>query len=184
MPRNKYNLSEWVESFSSDMFRWAMFKLSDEELAKDIVQDTFLSAAEKLDDFEGKSSPKTWLFSILNFKIIDVYRQKAKSPEAINNSFIDFFDDEGDWIVDKRPKAWDREEVNLLDDHDFQRVLKKCLEELPEKWNACVKLKYFLNKSGEDICQELEITPTNFWQIMHRAKLNLRECIDGNWFQN
>jgi RNA polymerase sigma-70 factor (TIGR02943 family) len=184
MTAKKYDLSEWVETYAQDMFRWALFKLSDEELAKDIVQDTFLAAAEKLDGFEGKSTPKTWLFSILNFKIIDLYRKRAKSPDTVRQSFMDFFDEDGDWFVNRRPKAWDHEETNLLDDHDFQLVLKKCLEALPEKWNACVKLKYFLDKSGEDICQELEITPTNFWQIMHRTKLNLRECIDGNWFQN
>jgi RNA polymerase sigma-70 factor (ECF subfamily) len=38
-----------------------------------------------------------------------------------------------------------------------------------------------MGKKGEEICQELGITPTNFWQIMHRAKLQLRECIENNW---
>lgn len=58
------------------------------------------------------------------------------------------------------------------------------MDNLPEQWNACVKLKYLMQKKGEEICQELDITPTNFWQIMHRAKLNLRDCVETNWFNN
>ena len=55
---------------------------------------------------------------------------------------------------------------------------------LPEKWNAAMKLKYLTEKNGENICQELGITTSNFWQIVHRAKLQLRDCIDKNWHNN
>ena len=167
------------------MHAWASFKVSDPELAKDLVQDTFLAAAEKIASFQGESSPKTWLFSILNYKIIDHYRAKVKQPlKPEDQTFSNFFTDEGDWQLEKRPKDWHEEEKHLLDDVEFQEILKKCLEALPEKWNTCVKLKYLMSKNGDEICQELDITPTNFWQIMHRAKLNLRDCIEENWVNN
>lgn len=182
MPDHKQNLSEWVELYTSELFSWALFKISDEELAKDLVQDTFVAAAEKIQDFRGDSAPKTWLFSILKFKIIDIYREKAKMPMAADASvFSDFFDEDGSWYKNKRPQAWSDDDTHLLDDHDFQLVLKECMDALPEKWNACMKLKYYMDKSGDEICQELGITPTNFWQIMHRAKLNLRDCVEMNW---
>ncbi len=184
MTERKHQLSEWVEMYTSELFNWALYKLSDEELAKDLVQDTFMAAAEKIGEFRGDSAPKTWLFSILNFKIIDVYRKKAKIPLSTEPSdFDDFFDEEGSWFKSNRPQPWNDEDPHLLDNDDFQMVLKKCMDALPEKWNACMKLKYLTEQSGEDICQELDITPTNLWQIMHRAKLNLRDCIDKNWFK-
>ena len=146
------------------MHAWASFKVSDPELAKDLVQDTFLAAAEKIASFQGESSPKTWLFSILNYKIIDHYRAKVKQPlKPEDQTFSNFFTDEGDWQLEKRPKDWHEEEKHLLDDVEFQEILKKCLEALPEKWNTCVKLKYLMSKNGDEICQELDITPTNFW---------------------
>jgi RNA polymerase sigma-70 factor (ECF subfamily) len=40
-----------------------------------------------------------------------------------------------------------------------------------------------MDKKTEEICQELGISTTNYWQMMHRAKLQLRECIDENWFK-
>jgi len=63
---NKEDLSLWVEEFTSGLFSWALHKTSDEELARDLVQDTFMAAAEKLGSFRGDSSAKTFLYSILN----------------------------------------------------------------------------------------------------------------------
>lgn len=177
------DLAEWVENYTSDLFSWGLYKTSDEELAKDLVQETFMAAAEKLSAFKGDSTPKTYLFSILNHKIIDHYRKKIHKPVNLEDQVINrFFDANGEWQKDKRPGDWHQEEGHLLDDYDFQTVLNDCIDGLPEKWNACVKAKYLLDKKTEEICQELEITTTNYWQMMHRAKLQLRECIDENWF--
>jgi RNA polymerase sigma-70 factor (ECF subfamily) len=177
------NLSQWVDTYTSDLYSWAFHKVSDSELAKDLVQDTFLVAAEKSASFKGESSPKTWLFSILNHKIVDHYRKKVKQPTAmVNESFTIFFEDDGGWQENRKPKQWhDDDEKHVLDDNDFQEVLRRCMEALPEKWNFAVKLKYLTEKNGDEICQELEITPSNFWQIVHRAKLQLRDCVEKNW---
>jgi len=182
--KNANQLTQWVEEYSQEMFSWASHKVSDGDLAKDLVQDTFLAAFEKMDSFQGKSTAKTWLFSILNYKIIDHYRSKVKQPIRLENKTLsNYFTGDGDWISDKKPSKWDEEESHLLDDADFNIILQKCIESLPDKWGAIVKLKYLMNKKGDAICQELNITPTNLWQIMHRSKLKLRDCIDSNWFQ-
>ena len=185
MTKEKNILHEWVEAYTEELTNWAFYKVSHVEQAKDLVQDTFLAAAEKIGSFKGNSSPKTWLFSILNHKIIDFYRRKVKQTVSIDSfSFSDFFDSDGTWYKNHRPHDWHNESQSLLHDEEFLAVLKSCLDALPEQWNTCVKLKYLMSKKGEEICQELDITPTNLWQIVHRAKLRLRECIELNWFQN
>jgi RNA polymerase sigma-70 factor (ECF subfamily) len=167
------------------MFSWAYHKVSDIEVAKDLVQDTFLAAAEKLGTFKGDSSPKTWLFSILNHKIIDYYRKKVNQPVRMeNHTFSTFFDEDGSWKQDKKPVDWNVDENHLLDNQEFRVILQKCLDALPDKWNTSVRLKYLLNKNGEEICQELDITPTYLWQIIHRAKVQLRDCVENNWYKN
>ena len=184
MEMAKKELSQWVDLYSRELFVWAFKRLSDDELAKDLVQDTFLAAAEKLETFKKESSPKTWLFSILNHKIADHYRAKIKQPIKLEEQTISrFFDEKGDWRMVKRPQEWQEDESNILDDSNFLEILRKCLDELPDKWNTCVQLKYLLNKNSGEICQELDLNPTNYWQIMHRAKLSLRECIEMNWFR-
>jgi len=178
-------LADWVNQYTDELYKWAYYKTSSVETARDMVQDTFLAAAEKMESFKGESSPKTWLFSILNHKIIDMYRNRVKQPVSMEGPlFSKFFDNKGNWRKEKEPKDWDDGETQLLDDSEFQQVLQKCLESLPEKWNMCVKMKYLSGKEGEAICQELGINPTNFWQIVHRAKLKLRDCVEQNWFKS
>lgn len=183
---NNKTLSEWVEKYTDKMYSWAFHKVSDAELAADLVQDTFLAAAEKMDGFKGNSSPKTWLFSILNNKIVDYYRKKINNaiPHE-NETLMRFFETSGDWQESNKPRNWNlNEDEHLLDNDDFQLILKDCLDGLPEKWNLCVKLKYLSGKRGDEICQELEISTSNYWQIIHRAKLQLRDCVDNNWFND
>ncbi len=178
------DLSNLADEFSGDLFKRAFHKVSDEEQARDLVQDTFLAAAEKMDSFKGNSSPKTWLYSILNNKIIDHYRKKVHKTVPHENEFLGrFFESDGEWQENRRPQNWQhKEEQHLLDNDEFQAVLKKCLDALPDKWSLCVQLKYLSGKKGEAICQELDITPSNYWQIIHRAKLQLRDCVDEKWF--
>jgi RNA polymerase sigma-70 factor (ECF subfamily) len=177
------DLAHWVEEYTSGLYSWALHKISDEELAKDLVQDTFMAAAEKISSFKGESSPKTYLYSILNHKIIDHYRKKVHKPVNLESSVLSrYFNEDGGWQDNKRPHEWHEDEGNLLDDNDFQQVLYDCINGLPDKWNACVTSKYLMDKKTEEICQDLGITTTNYWQMMHRAKLQLRECIDNNWF--
>lgn len=178
------SLSDWVNDYTLELYSWANHKVSNAEMAKDLVQDTFLAAAEKIDSFKGESSPKTWLFSILNYKIIDYYRKKVKQTRHFDtHTIITFFNNDGDWRRHKKPIEWPDDVEHLLDNAEFNKILQKCIEALPKKWNLSVKLKYLLNKNSEDICQELELTPSNYWQILHRAKLNLRECIERNWIK-
>jgi len=181
--KSKLNISELVDKYTDDLYRYSLYKLSDKEKAKDIVQDTFLAAFEKANSFKGDSNPKTWLFSILNFKIIDVYRAKSKQNQKIDEDFSDFFDKHGSWIKEKMPSVWS-DDTHLLDNIDFIEVMRMCLDALPDNWNLCMKLKYISGKKGTEICKEMNISETNFWQITRRAKLQLRECIEQNWFKN
>lgn len=184
MLNRKNTLTEWVDLYTDDLFRWAVYKTSNEEVAKDLVQDTFLVAANKIHNFKEQSSPKTWLMGILKYKIIDFYRQKVRDPKLhIDSNTNTYFDRNLQWKNETAPKSWSGiDDEHLLDDEDFLQVLKTCMDDLPEKWEICIKSKYLLNKKGEEICQDLEIAPTNFWQIIHRAKLKLRDCIENNWF--
>ncbi|MGC9375129.1 MAG: RNA polymerase sigma factor [Bacteroidales bacterium] len=100
---NKINLKQWVNDFTKLLYYRALYKVSDDELAKDLVQETFLAAAENISSFKGDSAPKTWLFAILNHKIIDYYRSKNKQPVSTDpQSFLSFFDEHEEWRNEKK----------------------------------------------------------------------------------
>ena len=186
---NASDFNQWVNQYTSEMLSWALHKVSNRENAEDLVQETFLAAYQSLQRFEQKSSPKTWLLSILNNKIIDYYRKNASKTSA--NGLFDekkassvsesFFNQKGGWSsTNEMILDWGAEE-HLLDNADFQKVLAYCLEDLPGNWHTAITAKYLLEKKAEDICQELGITTSNYWQIIHRAKLMLKKCIEAGW---
>lgn len=161
-------------------------KVSDKESAEDIVQNTFLSAVEGYSKFTHQSNPKTWLFAILKNKIADHLRKKYKTAEIGNTSdpLKICFDKDGTWNPQHTPHDWNFDEQQLLDNPAFNRVLKSCVDHLPAKWASAIHLKYFYEENSGEICENLQISVTNFWQLIHRAKVKLRSCLESNWFKN
>ncbi len=177
-------IKSWVELYSDELYTWAFYKTSNRETSEDLVQETFLAAVHSFQMFEGKSEPKTWLLSILKNKIADHYRIAYRNNANDTVSFSEIFDGTDYWLPNQRPQPWEEvDEQHLLDDPDFNNTLANCLEKLPTNWRASIVLKFIEEKNSNDICQELGITPTNYWQILHRAKLQLRKCVEIHWFK-
>lgn len=186
--KTKLLFEKWVNDFSDELFSWAFYKTSSKETAEDLVQETFLAAYHKIESFEGKSQPKTWLFSILNNKVIDYYRKSAKTTKntfsLTENSGYELsdaiFTQTGCWENNDINPIWDQE-VHLLDNSEFNLVMQECMQELPKKWRIALTSKYLSDQKSDVICQELEITLSNYWQIVHRAKLLVKKCLEVNW---
>ena len=185
---SKSILEQWVNQFSDELYSWAFFKTSSKEVAEDLVQDTFMAAFYKIDTFQGKSQPKTWLFSILNNKVIDYYRLSARTTNKnfslTENSGYELsdglFNTYGCWKSNDINAAWDQDQ-ELLDNPEFNSIIENCMDDLPQKWKLAVTSKYLSDKKTETICQELEITTSNYWQIVHRSKLLLKKCLELKW---
>jgi RNA polymerase sigma-70 factor (ECF subfamily) len=174
----------WVELYSDNMYSWALHKTSSKETAEDLVQETFLASVLSFDKFKGESNPKTWLFSILNNKINDHYRDSYQKLKVDGNLIFEtLFDKNDHWKIDQTPQPWTEDSEHLLDNLDFIKILQYCISILPGNWHSAIQLKFKDEKDSEHVCQELGITNTNFWQILHRAKLQLRKCIELNWFE-
>jgi RNA polymerase sigma-70 factor (ECF subfamily) len=180
-------LHEWVNQYSDSLYTWACYKTSDPQLAEDLVQDTFLVACKTMEQFRQQSEPKTWLFSILKNKIADHFRQQSRSVVQTTSVepdvLLDFFEADGTWKAAQRPVEWPDADVHLLDQAGFRTVLWQCMGKLPPAGRLAMQQKYLEAKASELICQELQITATNYWQLLHRAKLQLRKCLEKNWFK-
>jgi len=150
------------------------------------VQETLISAFKAFDKFRPGSNPKTWLLTILNNKIIDYYRA-SNTNKSFNQSQLqgqnlenDNYDSNGIWKK-QEVSLWSNKDEHLLDNAEFLEVLNKCVSALPENWRRVIISKYFDHKKGKDICKELDITSSNLWQMAHRAKLQLKTCLNKNW---
>ena len=70
----------------------------------------------------------------------------------------------------------------LVFSFDYFEIFHKCVGKLKGKGAIAFRMKYIDHEESEDICAALKITPSNYWVLIHRAKLQLRESLDKNWF--
>ena len=95
----------------------------------------------------------------------------------------DFFTDKGKWKTEQRPNDWKIDSFQPLEQQDFYDTLQKCLRRLNEMQRMAFVLKHMEDVETSEICKELNITSSNYWVIIHRAKLQLRKCLETNWIQ-
>jgi len=177
--------NNWIANYGDYLLNYGYSRLSSREVAEDLLQDTFISALKAQEGFRGDSSEQTWLTSILKRKIIDYYRKKSTQNELnesrINSPFKDSGFLEGHWEKSRAPKDWSDRDPNSMRQQEFQAILQECISYLPEKLRAVFILKVMEEMESDEVCKELECTASNFWVILHRARLRLRECIENNW---
>ena len=180
MKQEHEEINKWIELYSESLLNRALSMVRDKEDAMDLVQEVFISATAAYRTFERKSTPLTWLLNILKNKIADFYRHKYRKPETVN--MPEFFDHTGSWKDDSILHEWSQN----FDEPDKQKALMntldKCLNHLPSQWQVTVKLYYLEEKKAKEVCQELDITTTNLWKILQRSRMQLRKCIELNWF--
>jgi len=177
-----------VEQFRGYLMRYALLQLRDQTSAEDVVQETLLAAVEGGDRFSGKSTVKTWLTGILKHKIIDqVRRQSREQPllqgeddERSEADVIDgLFKADGHW--QNFPANWG-DPGNALENKRFWETFETCARLMPVKTARVFMMREVMELSTEEICKELDITATNCWVMLHRARLSLRECLETKWF--
>lgn len=185
----KLQPNQWVNLYADYLYSYAVFKVSDSTLAEDLVQDTFLSAFKNRDGFQGKSSEKTWLSSILNNKIIDYYRSKRhdkledyleETEESFHNGF--FIETKHHWKPDTAPKQWKSSPEEELIGAELSQTLEECMNKMPDKVGQVFKAKFVSDDETDNICKDYGLTSSNYWVIIHRAKLLMRACMEKNWF--
>lgn len=172
------------------LLRLAMLQLGDLASAEDAVQETLLAALAGEDKFQHRASLKTWLLSILRYKILDSIRARSRSrafaaPASIVDTdefnieaFDELFDATGCWVEQK--DVWSDPQT-VAERSAFFRVLEACLTHLPERTSRAFLMREWLDCETGEICTVLSVTPGNLRILLYRARMQLRHCLDVNW---
>ena len=161
------------------LFRYALKRVGNQDVAEDLVQETFVSAIRSLNSFQGRSTVQTWLVGILRNKIVDHMRQQGRKKQREEVHRAEIFHN-GHWQVGLRP--WSTDPSASLESEEFWHVLDQCFQKLPDKLAIAFRMRDLEQLAMPEICEVLEITSTNLSVRLHRARLLLRECLDQNWF--
>ena len=177
--------AQWPDRYGDELYRFALSRVSDADVAEELVQETFLSALDGLATFRAEASERTWLFIILRRKIIDHYRRQARVRHVgldelteAGSTEADFFTPQnGHWAGAQTPVSWLNADA-ALEQQELHEVLRRCQERLSPQHGAVFALRFVEELSADEICQELGLSAANYWVIVHRAKLQLRRCLE------
>jgi len=185
MTLHKLHPDTWVDHYADYLFNYAIARVNDEEVAKDLVQETFFAGLKSAKNFMGTATERTWLVAILKRKIIDHYRKinskKGKAEVRIN--YNDRSESEGDWLEEQVADPFSLQENDALENEELGLAIQDCIDKLPEKQHLAFTMKTVRGLSTEDICNELNINPSNLWVMIHRARTALMGCLNENWFK-
>jgi RNA polymerase sigma-70 factor (ECF subfamily) len=183
--RSTLNPEAWVDHYGDYLYRFALSLVRDPSVAEDLVQETFLAALSARKKYAGRSSERTWLTGILKHKIADYFRKKAKEPsghdiESGMQILDGLFDSQGKWKV--KPVEWAANPQELYERQAFMKIFNECLTGLSSRLASVFILREMIGETTEEICKVLDISATNYWVILHRARGYLRRCLEINWF--
>ncbi len=178
------NPDTWVDNYADYLFNYAVARVSDSEIAKDLVQETFFAGLKSAKNYKGDAAERTWLIAILKRKVIDHYRKinSNKGKAEVRMSYNSNIDSEGDWLEEQVADPYSKLDNSDLENAELGLAIQDCIAKLPKKQALVFKMKTIQGISTEDICNELGINSSNLWVIIHRARTTLMGCLNTNWF--
>ena len=184
MKTHQLHPETWVDLYADYLFNFAVARVSDAEIAKDLVQETFFAGLKSAKNYKGTAAERTWLIAILKRKVIDHYRKinSKKGRAEVRMSYSSHSDVEGDWLEEQVADPLSLLENDTIENEELGLAIQECISKLPKKQSLVFKMKTIQGMGTEDICKELGINPSNLWVMIHRARTALMGCLNQNWF--
>lgn len=183
MAAHTLNPDNWVGEYADYLFNYAVGRVSDAEVAKDLVQETFLAGLKSAKNFNGDAAERTWLIAILKRKVIDYYRKKnsKKGKAEVRMDYSAHTDAQGDWLEEQVADPFSSFENDVIENQELGQAIQSCIAKLPKKQALVFTMKTIKGMETKAICNELDINPSNLWVMIHRARTSLMGCLDKNW---
>jgi RNA polymerase sigma-70 factor (ECF subfamily) len=179
--RGAVSPENWLEQHGNFLFSYALSRLRDANAAEEAVQETFLAGLKAAAQYSGKGEERAWLLGILKRKIVDSVRrrnrQAAIGSESGETWLDSIFDVKGHWRSDPRFLA--TQPSDSLERQEVWAAFRECLGKLPTRQADVFVFRELDDWDSEKICKELEISPSNLWVLLHRARLQLAKCLQG-----
>ena len=186
MARTELKPNRWVDRYADYLFNYAIARVNEPEVAKDLVQETFFAGLKSAKNYKGNASERTWLIAILKRKVIDHYRKinSKKGQAEVRMHYNPHSDAEGDWLEEQVADPFGELEHNRIENEELGLAIQECISKLPKKQSKVFNMKTIQGMDTKAICKELNINPSNLWVMIHRARTALMDCLNENWFKS
>ncbi len=172
--RNPDTLRHLVHLYMPQILRAARGAGLNSQNAEDTTQNVFLTFLEKIEDFEGRSHVRTWLFGILYRKISEMRRsaQKEGAAEEIEEVMEHRFKTDGMWL--KPPRLADAPAY----ESEVRQHLDTCLEGVSTDQRLAFMLREVEEMDTTEICRVMDVSRSNLGVLLYRGRNLLRECLE------
>lgn len=158
---------ELYQKYHQDLFQFLFYMVKNREVAEDLVQEVYIKVLKSYENFEGKSSEKTWLFSIARHVAIDYFRKQKRKKKR----FLDYFDigEKGYLIQDEQPIP---EEIAVQNDEI--KEIYKCLQRCSDDQQSVIILRFIQSLSIQETAEVLGWSVSKVKTTQHRAMKALK----------
>lgn len=179
-----------VDRYHGGLLRVARTYVSTRETAEDVVQETFLGVVKGLDQFEGRSSVKTWMFRILVNRAQTRGKREGRSlpfssiaDDGSPTVDPDRFEKAGRWAGSwtSAPSHDAMPEARALAGELGAR-LRAVIDALPDVQRAVIELRDVQGLPAQEVCELLDITEANQRVLLHRARARARAALEDYVF--
>ena len=181
-PERQIDPSRWVDEYGDYMYRYALSRVRSPELAEEVVQEMFVGALKSVDQFKGTGAERAWLLGILKRKIADHFRRRARAAarETADEDVAEIlFKPDGHWKSD--PRIFGKRPESDLENSEFWKAFRACLGTLPQRQGDVFVMRELDGRQSDEICSDLNLTSSNLWVLLHRARLKLANCLKNSW---
>ena len=176
----------WVDKYGDMMYRFALVRVKDQDTAEEVVQLTLIAALQAQKSFQGRSTEKSWLFGILKHKIMDHFRAAKKfqtydlSADDSADPYEKAYDNTRHWRIPVQ--NWNLDPEKAAQNGQLVEALAHCMDKLSDKYRRIFVMRELDGVNSDEICNEFNIQPTNLWVMLHRARNQLKKCLETQWF--
>lgn len=187
--RDKDALSALVRELHGSIVRVAMALVGSRAIAEDIAQDTWSRVLSSLDQFEGRSSLRTWIFRICTNRAKTLAGRESRSMACSQTEEpgepslqATRFDSGGNWA--QPPEAWtDDTPERVLDRAQAVEEIERALEAMPAAQRAVITLRDVQGVGSAEVCNVLGISDSNQRVLLHRARSRVRRALERMYAQ-
>ena len=171
-------ISRLVEQWSPTMLRVARSFVDTPQSAEDVVQEAWLGMLSGLARFEGRSSLRTWTFTIL---VNRARTRGAREARTLPRSPLEDGADEQarPWFSLAAPSHWDITPESAVLSKEILLQFDRALSALPPRQRQVVTMREISGMSAEEVCAALGISAANQRVLLHRARAALRTALTG-----
>ena len=187
--RDESAFAALVDTHAASMLRVARGYVATREIAEEVVQEAWIALLKGIDTFEGRSSLRTWLFTVL----INIAKKRgmrerkdihvqiaAFTGGTVDPSRFRDADDRwpGHWKADEMPSRFpESPEGSVLGD-ELMAVTRDALDELPERQRVVVTMRDVLDMDSEEVRKLLDISVANQRVLLHRGRAAVRQALE------